>query len=69
MRRLVDVLAERPFGETWPGFAGGYELARKFDEIGGDLDGRARLFKDRGLAEGDLFVESFDLVRSFVPLG
>ena len=59
VRGIIGVLAERAFCETWPGSAGGDELAGELDEVGGDLDRGTEVFEDRRLAEGDLFVERF----------
>jgi len=56
---VISLVAKRAFGQARAGFAGGDELARKLDEIGGNLDGGAEVFKDGRLTEGDLFVESF----------
>lgn len=54
----AGVLAEWAFGDAGAGAAGGDELARELDEIGGEIDGcGGGVFEDGGLAEGDLFVE------------
>jgi LPS-assembly protein len=58
-------VAERTLGEARTGFAGGYELAGKLDQVGGDgfdgTGGVAEVFEDGRLAEGNLFLEGFDL--------
>src|SRR5216683_1095472 len=54
---LIGFFAERAFGQAGTGLAGGYELAGKLDEVGGDVDGRADVFEGGGLAEGDLVLE------------
>ncbi len=59
------VVAQRAFGQARAGFAGGNELARKLDQVGGQRHGRAGGLLEYGrLAEGDLFVEraSFGVV-------
>jgi hypothetical protein len=60
----VGFFAERAFGQTGSGFAGGDELAGELDEVGGDLDGRGDRLEDRRLAKGDLVVEG--LIFGFV---
>ncbi len=54
---LIGFFAERAFGQAGTGLAGGYELAGKLDEVGGNVDGRADVFEGGGLAEGDLVLE------------
>jgi hypothetical protein len=61
---VVGVVAEGTLGETWTGLARGDELARKLDEVGGNVGRDGKLLEDRRLAEDDLLIEghTFGLV-------
>ena len=61
------LFAQGAFRESGAGLAGGDELARELDQVGGDVDGWSRRFEDGRLAEGDLFVEGevFGFVERF----